>query len=106
MSTSIDDQERAVAEWRASGLSMAAFARQAGIPYHRLSYWARRSEARQIAVVEDSDIGYFDELPLSKAVVGSDMVMRFEHGGRSVALSVTGAVSAPFLGQVIREVLS
>ena len=43
------EMAKLVARWRASGKSAASFAREAGIPESRLWYWARRSEASEVA---------------------------------------------------------
>ena len=44
MRTSREEQHRMVADWQASGLSIAAYARAAGIVYHRLVYWVRKRD--------------------------------------------------------------
>ena len=43
------EMAKLVARWRSSGKSAASFAREAGIPESRLWYWARRSEASEVA---------------------------------------------------------
>ncbi len=42
--TSPTHGEMLVANWRQSGLSQAAYARQQQIPLHRLSYWIRKRD--------------------------------------------------------------
>jgi len=57
MRTSHEKQHRMVAEWQASGLSIAAYARAAGIVYHRLVYWVRKRDQ----MVDDGAGPFFEE---------------------------------------------
>jgi len=49
MSTSPEEWEELVAEWRASGMSQRSFAEKHGVPASALSYWIRRFEAIGVA---------------------------------------------------------
>ena len=49
MRTSREEQALFINRWQQSGLSLAAFARQHHLPYHRIVYWAQQHERRQAA---------------------------------------------------------
>lgn len=106
MRTSREEQRRMVAEWQASGLSIAAYARAAGIVYHRLVYWVRQRD--QMA---DDGLGpFFEEHSVSQCPTASAgaLVLQF-HGGTgsccSAEVRLSGTASASFVAQVLREVL-
>jgi hypothetical protein len=46
----------AVADWRASGLSQAAWCRERGIPEHRLSYWKCRLDPERTSKSESAGV--------------------------------------------------
>jgi len=106
MRTSREEQHRMVADWQASGLSIAAYARAAGIVYHRLVYWVRKRDQ----MFDDGADPLFEEHRLSqRPTTSADAVVLQFTGGPggcySAEVRLRGTPSASFVAQVLREVL-
>ena len=106
MRTSRNEQDRIISHWQASGLSMAAYARQEGLPYHRLIYWV--SQRRKAKGPTESHEGYFQELSFSAVddSCGGSPTLRMRFAGSTCLAELTlDGVSASFVSQVVRGVI-
>jgi len=106
MRTSREEQHRMVTDWQASGLSIASYARAAGIVYHRLVYWVRQREQ----MADDGAGPFFEEHQLQQRSTACDgaVVLQFTGGPGgcySAEVRLSGTPSASFVAQVLREVL-
>jgi transposase-like protein len=105
-----EDQERFVAAWRASGSTQVAFAREHGIPTHRLGYWIQQAQRRAVTVTRwaTGEDDYFVECPVPQRSVSSRHTLCLgddDNGSRIATLHLTSDVSPAFLAALVREVL-
>ena len=72
MTTARSEQISHITNWQASGLSMAAYCREASLPYHRFSYWVQQDRLRQ-QVAGDTEVldlaEHFTCLPVERQMV-------------------------------------
>ena len=102
------EQERIIAAWQESGLSLAAFARREHIVYHRIVYWVKEWRRRQHDEFPSTE--HFLEVPYrndySRACSPSPSVVRLRIEGRNeLTVSVEHLENLSSLAYLIREVL-
>lgn len=83
-----------VIAWQTSGLSQAAYCREAGIPYHRLRDGLRRQEKRH-----DHPTGF---LEVMRPAPGSVAILTLPDGQR---LEFTDRAEAAWVGRVVRSLV-
>ena len=86
-----DEAREVLAQWRRSGMSAAAFARERGLSSMRLSYWAKQLGSEPTAPVQ------FVPVALG-AASNADAVIEIAHGG--VTLRVRESLDAEHVGQL------
>lgn len=102
MRTSRYEQDQIIAQWQASGLSMAAFARQERVAYHCLVYWVgqrRRSPSGANPVDE-----YFEQVTVPPGCQGGHQPVTATLRLRHSAELIFDGVSPSFVAALVREV--
>jgi len=95
MPLSIIDRTAHVAAWESSGLSQAAYCRQAGLAYHLLRDWVRRRSAEQ-----ELSSGFVE---VRRPAAGVLAVLTLSGGAR---LEFTAQADPTWAAQVITSVVS
>lgn len=95
MSHSIADRTAHLAAWESSGLSQAAYCRQAGLAYHLLRDWVRRRSAEQ-----EVPSGFVE---VRRSATGVLAVLALSGGAR---LEFTAHADPLWAGKVISSVVS
>jgi hypothetical protein len=84
-------------EWRRSGKSASAFARERGVSVRRLSYWAK-----QLSSANESRVR-FVPVTLAEAKTPCAAVIEIEHGG--VTVRVRESVDVELVGRLLAVVV-
>lgn len=87
----VDEAREVLVQWRRSGKSAAAFARERGLSAMRLSYWAKQLGSEPAAPVK------FVPIALG-AARGTDAVIEIVHG--ELTLRVRESLDAEHVGQL------
>ncbi len=80
-----------IAQWQASGLSMAAFCRQEGVPDKRFFWWKRRIERRNGKVVAKGQVNFvpvrIKETGTGSVASGNGLIELITPGGCVIRVS-------------------
>ena len=91
-----DDGERWVAAWKQSGKSRSAFAREHGLPSHRLHYWTTVLE-----VTEPEQTGFVEVRPPRHRTSGVTVIC-----GRNARVEVSSGFDTEVLRAVVATLSS
>lgn len=92
----LEEAREVLVQWRRSGKSASAFARERGYSVRRLSYWSKQLRSSQASV-------QFVPVSLGESTTTQGAVIEIEHGG--VRIRVRESVDVELVGRLCAAVV-